>query len=322
MKKNINTGERIINYLASCGRQEVEMVDLLRAVVDGYGGEADLATAFNQVLPLLKSLEAEDMVKLSFETIPPGASVPRFIYVQPRMKRAADKCSDGNPAPDMACKKAENRKPKDEKPAVAGAGGRKAGERKEDAVMSRFHVFVDLMEKKRRSVRIPGEWSRLVSAMIYHDIEEEAPFQACVKSFVNGLIWQARREGPIKGGQAAGKEEKEEPQMRPELLGQIEEIVKAAEVKNGELKGNTKPRRHPRGNDSQLTSLDREEIRDYMRCLHHMRDDIQPGRLWQHAVSKFISELLDNLPAYEACRESFRAGIVWQMNRGKLEKQS
>jgi hypothetical protein len=32
-----------------------------------------------------------------------------------------------------------------------------------------------------------------------------------------------------------------------------------------------------------------------------------------------MGELLQHMPVYEACMESFRAGIIWQMNRKKLE---
>ena len=36
-------------------------------------------------------------------------------------------------------------------------------------------------------------------------------------------------------------------------------------------------------------------------------------------MSMFFNRLLENVPVYEACREAFRAGIIFQTHRKKLE---
>jgi hypothetical protein len=311
MKRDIETGERVIDFLASYGRGEVEMEDLFAAVLDGYSQGDDLNQAYCEVKAVLKALAIGDMVRLSLETIPPGACVPRFIYVQPEMRKAA-----GGPVAgrgDSAAADSGRKPPAQVSPQKEKKGGR----RKEDAVTSRFHTFVDLVEKKGKQARIGGEWNRLVSTIIYHDMDRETGFQSCVDAFINGLIWQAHRK-QAGGSEPVTEKAGPDPQICPELLGQIDDIVRSNEQLNGELKGKKNRRRRSEA-DAPLTGLERSEIRDFMRCLNRERDEIQPGRLWQLAVSKFLSELVDNLPVYNACREAFRAGVVFQMHRKKLE---
>ena len=322
MKKNMNTGELVINYLASCGKSEIETMELLKAVAPGCERENAVDEAFGRILPVLTNLESEGLVRLSTEPDPSSGLIPRLIHVLPRMKKPADrlmhdKGSGGKAAGGRKSGSEAGGKPATE--GVKGNGSRKARECKEDAISARFNEFADLFEKKRKLVHVRGEWNRLVSSMAYSDIQEETGFNACVKAFVNGLIWQRRQDqmGPVNG--PLGKQEKAEVQIRPELLGQIEEIVKADEEKKGALKAGRKKRGLTGGADAPLVRLDRDEIRDFMRCLHNMRDEVQPGRTWRSAVSRFLAELLEHMPVYEACMESFRAGIVWQAHRKKLE---
>jgi len=205
---------------------------------------------------------------------------------------------------------------------VEEGGKKRGGSRlRQDAIEDRYHIFADLFEKKRKLVHIRGEWNRLVASMVYLDIQEETGFDACVKMFVNGLIWQKRREHSGPRNEPAGTPAKPEPGIRPELQRLIDEIVQASEEKNGALKEGRKSRRSAGEADAPLAGLERDEIRDFIRSLHDMRDEVQPGRLWRDAVSRFMGELLQNLPVFEACMESFRAGIIWQMNRKKLEGQ-
>jgi hypothetical protein len=320
MKRNINTGEKVINYLASCGKEEVDMLDLVEAVVPGCHEGEEMDEAFGSILPVLTNLESGGLVRLSTEAIPSTGFVPRLISILPKMKNAADRLMQDKSAGGQTGGSPNGQPKTGGKPAAEGgvksAGGR---ERKADAISSRFHAFVDLFEKKRKLVRIKGEWNRLVSSMIYHDIEEETGFQACVKAFVNGLIWQRRLEQIGPGNMPADKQEKEEPRLQPGLLSKIDEIIRADEEKNGTLKAGRKGRRAAVEADAPLVRLDRGEIKDFMHCVHNMREEIQPGRLWRDAVSRFIAEQLEQRPVYEACMESFRAGIIWQMNRKKLE---
>jgi len=320
MKKNINTGERVINYLASCGKEEVDTLDLVKAVVPGCHNEEEMGVAFDSILPVLTSMESEGLVRLSPEVVPSIGFVPKLILILPKMKNAADRLMHNEIS---GVKSSDNRKGRPQRAGKTVAEGdtKNPGckERKEDAISARFHAFVDLFEKKRKLIHIRGEWNRLVSSMIYSDIEEETGFQACVKAFVNGLIWQKRLEQIGPGNEPVERQEHAEPQMRPELLSQIDEIIKADEEKNGALKAGRRRRRTAGETDAPLVRLDREEMKDFMHCLHNMRDDIQPGRLWRDAVSRFIAELLEHRPVYEACMESFRAGIIWQTNRKKLE---
>jgi len=315
MKKDINTGERVINYLASCGKEEVDTLDLVKALVPGCHDEADMDKAFDAILLVLTSLESGGLVKLSTEVVPSTGFVPKLIRILPKMKNAADRLMQGKISGSP-----NGRPEKAGKPAAEGGGEGTGGKvRKEDAISARFNTFVELFEKKRKLIRIRGEWNRLVSSMIYSDIEEEIGFQACVKAFVNGLIWQKRLEQIGPGSGPSDKQEKAEPELQPGLLSKIDEIVRADEEKNGALKVGRKGRRTAGEADAPLVRLDREEMKDYMHCLHNMREEVQPGRLWRDAVSRFIAELLEHRPVYEACMESFRAGIIWQMNHKKLE---
>jgi hypothetical protein len=315
MKKNINTGEKVINYLASCGKEEVDMLDLVEAVVPGCHDGEEMDEAFGSILPVLTNLESGGLIRLSTEAIPSTGFVPRLISILPKMKNAADRLMQGQTGGSS-----EGRPQKGGK-AAAEIGEKVTGvrERRADAISSKFYAFAELFEKKRKMVRIRGEWNRLVSSMIYSDIEEETGFQACVKAFVNGLIWQRRIEQIGPGSGSADKQEKEEPRLQPGLLSKIDEIIRADEEKNGTLRAGRKGRRVAGEADAPLVRLDRGEIKDFMHCIHNMRDEIQPGRLWRDAVSRFIAEQLERMPVYEACMESFKAGIIWQMNRKKLE---
>jgi hypothetical protein len=315
MKKDINTGEKVINYLASCGKEEVDMLDLVEAVVPGCHEGEEMDEAFGSILPVLTNLQSGGLVRLSTEAIPSTGFVPKIIRILPKMKNAADRLMQDKNGAGQTGGSPGGQTGKAGKPAAEG-GGR---ERKQDAISSRFHAFVDLFEKKRKLVRIKGEWNRLVSSMIYHDIEEETGFQACVKAFVNGLIWQKRLEQIVPGSGPADKQEKAETGLQPGLLSKIDEIIRVDEEKNGALKAGRKGRRAAVEADAPLVRLDRGEIKDFMHSIHNMREEIQPGRLWRDAVSRFIAEQLEHRPVYEACMESFRAGIIWQMNRKKLE---
>ena len=309
MKKDMKTGEKVINYLASCGKDEVDMLDLVEAVVPGCHEGEEMDEAFGSILPVLTNLESGGLVRLSAEVVPETGFVPKMIRILPRMKNAADRLMQGQTKDGQKGRVAKAGKP-------AAEGGK---ERKADAISARFHAFVELFEKKRKLVRIRGEWNRLVSSMIYYDIEEETGFQACVKAFVNGLVWQRRLEQIRPGNAPAEDKEKAETGLQPGLLSKIDEIVRADEEKNGPLKAGRKGRRAAGEADAPLVRLDRGEIKDYMSCIHNMREEIQPGRLWRDAMSRFIAEQLEHRPVYEACMESFRAGIIWQMNRKKLE---
>ena len=322
MKKNINTGVLVINYLASCGKEEVDTLELLKAVAPGCRSGEDMDKAFGSILPVLANLESGGLVRLSTEAIPSTGSVPKVIYILPRMKKTAERLLQDKTG---AAKASLERKgsPETGGKAGSGEGGKKraVSRLRQDASEGRYHIFADLFEKKRKQVRVCGEWNRLVASMVYSDIQDEAGFDACVKMFVNGLIWQKRREQTGPRNEADGKTEKPEPGIRPELQRLIDEIIKSSEEKNGALKEGRKSRRSTGEADAPLARLGRDEIRDFMRSLHDMREEVQPGRLWRDAVSRFMGELLQNLPVFEACMESFRAGIIWQMNRQKLESQ-
>ena len=317
MKKNMNTGVLVINYLASCGKEEVDTLELLKAVAPGCRSGEDMDKAFGSILPVLTNLESGGLVRLSTEAIPSTGSVPKVIYILPKMKKTADRLLQDKAGP------GREGSPETDGKAGAGEGGKKHGasRRRQDAIEDRYHIFADLFEKKRKLVRVHGEWNRLVASMVYMDIQEETGFDACVKMFVNGLIWQKCREQSGPGNEPAGKLEKPEPGIRPELQKLIDEIVKASEEKNGALKAGGKTRRGAGDADAPLAGLGCDEMRDFIQSLHDMRDEVQPGRLWRDAVSRFMGELLQNLPVFEACMESFRAGIIWQMNRKKLESQ-
>ncbi len=317
MKKNMNTGVLVINYLASCGKEEVDTIELLKAVAPGCRSGEDMDKAFGSILPVLTNLESGGLVRLSTEAIPSTGSVPKVIYILPKMKKTSDRLLQDKVSP------GREGSPETDEKAGAGEGGKKRGVSRirQNAIEDRYHIFADLFEKKRRLVRVRGEWNRLVASMVYLDIQEETGFDACVKMFVNGLIWQKRREQTGPRREPDGKPAKPEPGIRPELQRLIDEIVKTSEENNGALKEGRKNRRSTCDADAPLAGLERDEIRDFIRSLHDMRDEVQPGRLWRDAVSRFMGELLQNLPVFEACMESYRAGIIWQMNRKKLESQ-
>ncbi len=320
MKKNINTGALVINYLASCGKTEVAILDLLEAVAPGCRNGKDMDMAFGSIVPVLTNLESGGLVKLSTEAIPSTGFVPKVIYILPRMKNTADRLMQDRPGGNGSNVETKGGPEKGEK-APAGAGEKKRGavSRRRDAAGDMCNIFADLFEKKRKALRIRGEWNRLISSMAYSDIADETGFDACVKMFVNGLIWQKRREQGGTGNEADGRTEKPAPGIRPELLRLIDEIVRGSEEKYGELKEGRKKRRDGGSADAPLTRLDHDEMRDFIRSLHDMREEVQPGRLWRDAVSRFLGGLLQHMPVHEACMESFHAGIIWQMNRKKLE---
>jgi len=71
--------------------------------------------------------------------------------------------------------------------------------------------------------------------------------------------------------------------------------------------------------EASLLCLDRADIRDFMHCVSQMAEDIEPGRKWRQAMSRFMGELLRHMPVFNACMEAFRAGIIWEMHREYLE---
>lgn len=311
--------ERIINYLASCGRQEVAMADLFSSVVDGYREGMDMDAVYSRVKAVLQGLVENELVRLSLETMPPATSVPRFIYIRPRMKKTADALMHGQNA-----RSRQGKEGKDENAELPGQGKAKGGckgrERTEDAVTIRYRSFVDLVEKRGGQVRIGCDWDHLIAMLIYQDMEEYTGFQSCVELFVKGLIWQSRSE-QADGHKPSTKEMKAEPRIRPELLGQIDEILRDDAEKYGELKDRN-ARRKQREDHAPLAGLDRTEIQDFVRCLNQMRDGIHPGELWQMAMGIFFEKLLENETVYDACFESFRAGVLFQMHRKTLEGQA
>ena len=320
MKKNINTGALVINYLASCGKTEVAILDLLEAVAPGCRNEKEMDKAFGSILPVLTNLESGGLVKLSTEAIPSTGFVPKVIYILPMMKDTADRLMQDKAGGGGSNVETKGSPEKGEKvPAGDVEKKRSAGSRRQDTVGDMCNIFADLFEKKRKALRIRGEWNRLISSIAYSDITDETGFDACVKMFVNGLIWQKHREQGGTHNEADRKTEKAAPEIQPELLRLIDEIVKGSEEKNGALKEGRKGRRAGGGADAPLTRLDRDGIRDFIRSLHDMREEVQPGRLWRDAVSRFLGGLLQHTPVHEACMESFHAGIIWQMNRKKLE---
>lgn len=308
--------ERVINYLASCRRKEVAMEDLVSSVMDDRGEGADAEMVYGIVITVLKGLAENDMVKISTETISPGATVPRCIYILPRMSRVADALMEGQG--DGGSRGRGRDVDKHDRQAREEAGSRPgAGEGAEDAVAIRFHAFVDLMEKRGSQVRIEAEWDRLIAMLIYQDMEEYTGFQACAELFIKGLIWQSRSEQPGEGRQSA-REKRAELRLRPELLGQIDAILSEDAEKNGEFKAR-KAGRKRRGNYGSLINLDQAEVQDFVRCLNQMRVSIKPGEIWQSALGMFFEQLLEKETVFDACKESFRAGVIFQMHRKMLE---
>lgn len=322
MKKNLDAGVLVINYLASCGKTVVATLDLVKAVVPGCRSGEEMEEAFGIILPVLSNLESGGLVKLSSEAIPSTGFVPKAIHILPGMKKTADRLMQDKAGGTGAATAGRGRAGGAAKGTAGGGKAKRGpGTRRKEAADGLYNVFVDLFQKKRKQVRIRGEWQRLISSLIWSDMEDETGFEACVKSFVNGMIWEKLREnaGPRKGH--GGQPEKAGPGMRPELQRVIEAIVKDEEERNGALKEGRKPRRTVSEADAPLTALGRDEIKDFIHCLHTMRDGVQPGRAWRDAMSRFMSELIQHIPVYEACMESFRAGIVWQSNRARLEDQ-
>jgi hypothetical protein len=318
MGKNTKIGAMVINYLATCGKTRVGTVELLKAVAPGCLRMNKLDKAFSMIEPVLVSLASEGLVRLSAEVDPSTGMVPLVIHILPRMKKPAERLMQPGNAPGKESGERKEQSGTGEKPVPEARRG-KAG--REDAVRVRYEAFEALFERKKKVVRLRGEWCRFVSAMIYQDIEEQVSFQACVIAFINGMIWQKRQEQQGQVKPHMEEEDKPEPEMQPALLSQIDEIVRADEEKNGILKAARRKSRGAQDADAPLLRLSQEEIRDYMRSLHRTREEIQPGNLWRDAMSMFLGGLLQQLPVYEACMEAFKAGIIWQMHRNKLESQ-
>ena len=89
MKKNIETGAKVITFLASCGKDEVGMEDLFAAVLEGFKRGDDVEEAYSMVQSTLNELVIEDMVSLSEATVSPESAVPGVIRIRPRMRKAA-----------------------------------------------------------------------------------------------------------------------------------------------------------------------------------------------------------------------------------------
>ncbi len=298
MKKDNEAGAKVITFLASCGSDEIDTSELLMAVVEGFKKGDDPEQAYCMVRGTLSELAAEGLVSLRFKRPSDRSGVPGSIRIRPRMKKAAERLTERKDG------------------AKSGAGERGVPE---NQVEARYNAFLDLMDKKGKRVKVAREWSRLVAVIIYRDMEEETGFQACVESFINGLVWQSRRSEQGADGKKAG-EDKPEPSIQPGLLGQIDAILEADEERNGRWKAGSARRRKLEG-DAPLTELDHDEIQDFISSLNRMREEgsIQPGRLWQQAMGMYFNRLLNTMPVYQACRESFRAGILFQMHRRKME---
>jgi hypothetical protein len=97
MKKNIETGAKVITFLASCGEDEVEIEDLLGAVIEGFTLGDNVDEAYGMVRSTLKELAAEDMVSLSGETVPLASTVPGVIRIRPKMRKPAERLIRGKP---------------------------------------------------------------------------------------------------------------------------------------------------------------------------------------------------------------------------------
>jgi len=91
MKKNNETGAKVINFLASCGKNEIQIENLFAAVIEGFTLGDDIDEAYSMVRSTLKELAAEDMVSLSEETVTPASSVPGAIRIRPKMKNTAER---------------------------------------------------------------------------------------------------------------------------------------------------------------------------------------------------------------------------------------
>jgi len=97
MKKNIETGAKVINYLASCGEDEVGIEDLFATVVAGFEPGDDIDEAYGMVRSTLKELASEDMVSLSEDTVTPASTVPGVIRIRPKMRKATERLMRGKP---------------------------------------------------------------------------------------------------------------------------------------------------------------------------------------------------------------------------------
>jgi len=98
MKKNIETGAKVINYLASCGKDEIQMEDLFAAVLEGFKMGDDMDEAFSMVRGTLKELAREDMVSLSGDGLYPASAVPGVIHIRSKMRKAAERLMQEKPS--------------------------------------------------------------------------------------------------------------------------------------------------------------------------------------------------------------------------------
>ena len=184
----------------------------------------------------------------------------------------------------------------------------------------RLNTFSIIYEKQNKLLKIPNEWDYLIELIISSKISEETCFQACISAYIYGLIWQEYRGGQqVKPDYPQNQEERQNP-MRPELKRQIEEIIEINEKRNGDLKRSKKVIGSQQNPDVPAKRLERCEIRDFMKFLYQNKQEIQPDRIWRETMCQFFTEQLNNSPVYDACMECFRAGVIWQMNRRKLER--
>ncbi|MBN1691383.1 MAG: hypothetical protein JW901_10195 [Dehalococcoidia bacterium] len=249
MRKDKETGARVINFLASCGKDEIALSELLSVVVDGFKKGDNLEQAYGVVRGTLRELAAEGLVSLCGKEASARNGVPGAIRIRPRMQKAAAGL-------------------------MGGESGRKDGDAKgrsaaKNEVEARYYSVIDLMDKKGSRIKLAGEWSCLVASIIYRDMEEETAFDACVHSFINGLIWQAQRQ-EVAGGDSRRLEEKPKATIQPGLFDQIDNILKEDEERNGRWKCG-RARRSMQESDAPLTALDRDQIHEFIAGLNRMR---------------------------------------------------
>lgn len=95
MQKNIETGAKVINFLASCGREEVGIEDLFAAAVYGFKTGNDVHEAYRMVRDTLQELANEDMVSLLMD--PSASAVPGVIRIWSRMRKTAERLMRSKP---------------------------------------------------------------------------------------------------------------------------------------------------------------------------------------------------------------------------------
>jgi len=95
MKKNIETGAKVITFLASCSKDEIQIEDLFVAVIEGFKQGDDIDEAYSMVRATLKALASGDMVSLSEEKVSPASAVPGAIRILSKMRKAAERLMRG-----------------------------------------------------------------------------------------------------------------------------------------------------------------------------------------------------------------------------------